>query len=103
MSTPHIIFFAQGIEERMVAPFDDAHEIVGTSDAQAGSFAAGLASSVYRNQEVMVPAFDVERDFPFVAYHDGADVEAVRSYGGEADGAALGHKDRSLLRLTSNL
>ena len=79
----------------MVASFYDADKIIGTAYCKACSFAAGLASSVYRYQEVMASAFYIERYFPVVAYYDRAYVEAVRSDCRKTESAALGHQYRS--------
>ena len=60
-------------------------------DMEPGGFFAGLAAAVDGNQEVMAAAFHIKRDFPIVANDDGADVEAVRGYGGDGDGLAMGY------------
>ena len=78
----------------MVASFDYAYIVVGTFNCQSRSFPAGVAAPVYRNQEIVTPAFYIKRYFPVITYDDRAYVKTVTFDCGQDDCTALMYLNR---------
>lgn len=78
----------------LVFDFYDTDRIVGLAQGNDSAVREALASSVDRDKKIVAAAVHFQCDADVVTKDDGADVQAMRCDGRQAEGAGLWNDDR---------